>query len=472
MLERVAQEFAHVQLGDRRLEKRAQKTVAALSADPSGGAPSVLSPEELEGFYRFVNNDSVKFDALLRAHADATWTRVAGLERVVIAHDTTDFRFTDEVPRAGLGPMDNGGQGFYAHFSLAVAPGRHALGVVRVEEWTRATRTSAKRPQKQRYEDPAKESLRWMRAVAETESSGRDDVELIHVMDREADDYDILCGLVEGGHRFVVRASFDRRLVPDEGNASPRLKTFARALEVRCQRQADLSSRRRLRPAKQRKLYPPRDAREAMLAFSAQSVTLRRPDKSKAPRDELTLNLVHVWEPEPPEGCEPVEWFLYTSEPLQSEEAILEVVDHYRSRWVIEEFFKALKSGCAYEKRQHETKDALMNVLGIFIPIAWSLLCMRTLSRDKDSAERPAQEVFTDSQLQLLREESKGRLPLEPTIRDTVLLMARVFGGHQPSNGEPGWQVLARAYEKLLTMEAGWRRAIAWLEKSSPRCDR
>lgn len=470
MHDRVAQEFASLRLGDRRLEERARKTVQALASEPSMGAPSVLTSAELEGYYRFVNNDAVGFPALLRAHADATWRRAAGKKEVVVAHDTTDFRFADEVPRRGLGPMDNGGQGFYAHFSLVVAA-RQALGVIRVEEWTRTTRTPPKKSQKERYDNPTKESLRWMRAVVETESRA-DGMAVIHVMDREADDYDIICALVEGGHRFVVRASYDRRLVSDDENASPRLKTFARTFEVKCQRDADLSSRRRTRPAKQRNLYPPRNAREARLAFSAQSVTLRRPDKSKATRDELTLHLIHVWEPEPPEGCDPVEWFLYTSEPIQTEDQIFEAVDHYRSRWVIEEFFKALKSGCAYEKRQHETKDALMNALGVFIPIAWSLLCMRTLSRDSATAGRPAQDVFTDSQLELLREESNGRLPDAPTVRDAVLLMARVFGGLQPSNGEPGWQILARAFEKLLTMEAGWRRAIAWLENSGERSDR
>jgi hypothetical protein len=35
------------------------------------------------------------------------------------------------------------------------------------------------------------------------------------------------------------------------------------------------------------------------------------------------------------------------------------VVDHYRGRWTIEEFFKAIKTGCALEARQLESKRSM-----------------------------------------------------------------------------------------------------------------
>jgi hypothetical protein len=279
-------------------------------------------------------------------------------------------------------------------------------------------------------------------------------------MDREADDYDILCGLIQGHFGFVVRASYDRRLMSDDA-ANGHLKSFARELEVRCTREADLSGRRRTRPAKQCKTHPPRVARAALLSFAAQAITLRRPDKSKASLSQLTLNVIHVRESSPPEDCAPVEWLLYTTEPIDTEQQILQLVDDYRSRWLIEEYFKALKTGCSFEKRQNETRHSLLNVLGIFIPIAWSLLNMRALSRDPSSSNRPAQEVFNPVQLTLVRLESKGKLPDTPTIREAVLLMARFFGGLLPSNGEPGWHILGRAFEKLLTMEVAWRLARA-----------
>jgi len=283
-----------------------------------------------------------------------------------------------------------------------------------------------------------------------------------------------LSELVEGRFGFVVRAHYDRRLaLPEDGSIlkGTLLKAFARDLDVVCTRDADLSNRSKNRPEKQRKRFPPRNARTASLTFAASVVTLPRPPRSNANLDTLTLNLVHVYEPEPPEGCEPVEWLLYTSEPIDTEQDILQVVDDYRCRWPIEEFFRALKTGCSFEKRQHESKHALLNALGIFIPIAWSMLNLRTLSREPSSMERPAEEAFTPTQLLVLRARAKEKWPEQPTIRQAVLLMSRLLGGWLPSNGDPGWIVLGRAYYDLLLMEATWLDMTALLEKSRERSD-
>jgi hypothetical protein len=37
-----------------------------------------------------------------------------------------------------------------------------------------------------------------------------------------------------------------------------------------------------------------------------------------------------------------------------------------------------------------------------------------------------------------------------------VLFAVAALGGHLKNNGEPGWQVLGRGMEHLLTLEIGW----------------
>src|SRR6267142_183172 len=64
----------------------------------------------------------------------------------------------------------------------------------------------------------------------------------------------------------------------------------------------------------------------------------------------IPLHCVHVREVDAPEGAEPIEWRLWTNLPVDTPAQILYVVDVYRARWLIEEFFKALKTGCALEK--------------------------------------------------------------------------------------------------------------------------
>lgn len=148
---------------------------------------------------------------------------------------------------------------------------------------------------------------------------------------------------------------------------------------------------------------------------------------------------------------------LYTSEPIQTAEELLTIVDHYRSRWVIEEFFKALETGCAIEKRQLESYQALSVALAVFLPVAWRLLLARSLSRVKPDA--PATLVATEIGLELLRH--KQNLASVPkTAKEATYAIAKL-GGHLKRNGDPGWMTLGRGFESLLLMEVGWRLAMS-----------
>jgi hypothetical protein len=152
-----------------------------------------------------------------------------------------------------------------------------------------------------------------------------------------------------------------------------------------------------------------------------------------------------------------VEWTLATTEPIATVADIERIVDVYSARWVIEEYFKAIKTGCAYEKRQLESMHTLLNGLAVFVPIAWRLLLLRTLARD--ASDEPATNVLTDTQLAVLRATVKPPPPNNATVREAMLAVARL-GGHIKNNGEPGWAVLGRGFQKLLAREEGWIAAL------------
>jgi hypothetical protein len=44
-------------------------------------------------------------------------------------------------------------------------------------------------------------------------------------------------------------------------------------------------------------------------------------------------------------------------------------------------------------------------------------------------------------------------------MRELVWAIAAI-GGHIKNNGEPGWQVLGRAWQQILQLEHGWRAAM------------
>jgi len=92
--------------------------------------------------------------------------------------------------------------------------------------------------------------------------------------------------------------------------------------------------------------HAPRPERDAQLEIRWGAVSIARGYGVESEVAELGLNAVHVLERKAPQGEEPVEWMLFTSEKVESIEDAAAVVDHYRARWVIEEYFKALKTGC------------------------------------------------------------------------------------------------------------------------------
>jgi hypothetical protein len=198
----------------------------------------------------------------------------------------------------------------------------------------------------------------------------------------------------------------------------------------------------------------PRQSRQAALSIGAGTVAIRAPSYyKKSVRQSLPLHVVWVREVDVVDEVEPVEWTLMTTEPIDTPEQILAVVDSYRHRWKIEELFKALKTGCAYEKRQLGSYRTLVNALALLLPIAWNLLRLRTLAHDE--LKLPAATVLSPVELQVLHHVAEKPLPKNPTLREAMLAIARL-GGHLKRNGEPGWMVLGRGYLKLLDLAQGF----------------
>ncbi len=120
-----------------------------------------------------------------------------------------------------------------------------------------------------------------------------------------------------------------------------------------------------------------------------------------------------------PKGQEPIVWYLVTNEPIDTAEQVAEVVDAYRARWVIEEFFKALKTGCQIEKRQMESYEALRIALALFLPIAVRLLALRDAARTEP--EQASSALTHLRQQDLERDADILRLVLRGLRRGLIL---------------------------------------------------
>ena len=449
-------EMGAADFGDARLSKRLTKILAGVVDGPDRSFPSMFDDASLEGAYRFFNNDEVTPAWILSPHIRATVARMAGETPALVVHDTSTMSFDPDGARRGLGRVRSAGQAFFAHVSLALSGdgSRMPLGVLALSTHIRTGERKKKTTTKK---SATNERERWGRQIAAVSALGIDRQRVVHLMDREADDYALFAQLVGADDRFVIRLAQDRLLEPAPGGFH-KLAQAVTQIQALAEREVALSRRPDgKRSPKQRRIHPAREGRMAKLALGATTVTLRRPStQPKTLPATLTLNVVRVWEIETTEGDSPVEWLLVTSEPVDGAEQILQIVDWYRARWVIEEFFKAIKTGCAYDARQFETLEALLNVLATFMPVAWRLLRMRTQSRVAPDAK--ATTVLPSAMIEVLHAFTRIKLPAEPTARE-VLLAVAALGGHLKHNGEPGWITLGRGYDKLRTLTEGWSLA-------------
>ena len=109
-------EFADLNLGDARVNKRARTLIQQLAAKPTVGVPQAChSWGETIAAYRFFDNDEVQREAMLQLHWQQTEHRMASQPIVLCLQDTTQLDFNGKRAK-GLGPLSYEAQrGTYLH---------------------------------------------------------------------------------------------------------------------------------------------------------------------------------------------------------------------------------------------------------------------------------------------------------------------------------------------------------------------
>ncbi len=205
-----------------------------------------------------------------------------------------------------------------------------------------------------------RESQVWQRSV-QAIGVPPADTQWIHVGDRYSDILPLLATCWRMQTDFVVRAAQNRRvdLLVEQADTpvarrshhqrsadaepEPTLRLFDVVEGWSAQGEQDLELDATAK----------RPARVAHVAISSGSLRLLPPlSQESADLRPLGVWVVRVWESQPPEGVEALEWVLLTSVPTQSVEQAWEGVDWYRARWTVEDYHQGLKTGCRIEQRQ------------------------------------------------------------------------------------------------------------------------
>ncbi len=465
MISNIEKELVGVAL-EPRLCRRVLKISERMRKKPGLGFTQIFEDEsELEGVYRFLSNSRVEFETLLKPHTEQTKERSKRYSKILVLEDTTEFVFQGEEKREGLSRLNKNNQGFLGHFALAVSADqkRIPLGILGAELYTRPQAKKQIINQHKRREDNECESLRWGRMVETVEDVLKQDVTATHVMDREGDIYDVLSEFQsQRQRRFIIRAAKNRRIESKDLEYGL-LYDSLDGLPILFHENKEVSFRSKCKYPSKRRTYPSRTERVAKLAVTTTTVRIERTRNSSSRCEPFVLmNIVHVFETEVPIGEEAVEWVLLTNERTDTEDDIRWIIEAYHTRWLVEEFFKAIKTGCNFQKRQLTTYHSLKNALALMIPIAWEMLLLRTEAQK--ATDILAEGFIEPVRIEVLKAISKRYILKDnPTLQDVLLAIAGI-GGHLKRNGLPGWLTLSRGYEQLLFAERIWKL-------SRQRCD-
>jgi hypothetical protein len=321
------------------------------------------------------------------------------------------------------------------------------LGLVAGEIWTRSGRVGV--PHRKRSLDQ-KESRRWI----ETANTGQrvlENAETVTIVaDREADLYPFGALVPQPGIHVLGRVHHDRNLV---GGGS--LTTISRQWPLAGTGRMTLRER------------PGRPEREARLELRFGIVAFARPRGVGTPQlpPQVTLSLIELTEPNPPQGSEPITWRLLTTHPVTNTDAAWQVVDWYRARWIIEQLFRLLKKqGLRLEDSQIETAERLLKLVAIAAHAA-AITLQLLQARDGRSGE-PASVTLTADELgtlDALHTQYAGRTPRQqnPHPRRSLAWAAwRIarLGGWDgyPSSRPPGPITLKIGIDKLRLLAQGW----------------
>jgi hypothetical protein len=445
--------FGNSQLGDRRRTKRLVKLVDQMCRHPGGSPPEKLrSPKDLKALYRLCDRDEVTHQSLLNSVRPAVLAEVDQYnDTVLIVHDGTELDYTSHKSlHAQLGQIGNGhGRGLLCHNSLAVKAGsREVLGLVN-QILHRRVHLAKKETLPQRRARQSRESRLWLRGVAHLPADWR----LVDVADQGADTFEFLEHEVHSGRRFVIRSHHARKssATHEPSRATSTVHAYARSLPAIGGRSIQVAAQAR----KGRR--PERPAHRARLLISAAALMVHRPHAKHGEhgRAPLPMWVVRVWEPHPPKGAKAIEWFLLTNEPVHGLADADRVISWYQTRWVIEEFHKAMKTGCKIEDLQFTDTDRLEPMIALLSTVATTLLNLRAACELPDAKTRPAHRLIDSAYVDVLSGWRYQEVR-ELTVHEFYYALARL-GGHQNrrSDKRPGWIVLWRGWTVLQAMLDG-----------------
>lgn len=455
--------FGGAELSDVRRVSRATTIAEAMAASPGASLPQMFAhPYDLKAAYTFFRHPEVTPDHVQAGHRERVLCEMENPGCYLLIADTSEVYCSATGEIQGLGPVGASKDaqiGFHLHSVLAVRwpsqpdtapPHRPTVEILGLADQQYHVRQP--RPEQFKHQGsprrlvPAEEveSFLWENASRRLGPApeGKDLV-WIKVGDRGADIFDHLYECQRQNHRFIVRAKQDRVLLTEDGKRAGKLFETVRATASCGELELELRTR------------PDQVARTARLKVSITPLILRAPQiagQGPGGRPPVICVAVRIWEPHPPEGAQALEWVLLTDLEVAHFEQACEIVQMYSTRWLEEEFHKAIKTGMDAEGTQLKTAAAWFAIVAMKSVAALRLIELREQMRSRPEA--PAESAgLNQLELEVLR--VRIGKPIE-TVAEVAFAIGRL-GGHlnRKRDGLPGWITLWRGWQVLQTLVEG-----------------
>ena len=196
-----------------------------------------------------------------------------------------------------------------------------------------------------------------------------------------------------------------------------------------------------------------------MLDIIYRKVTLA-PSKEEPDADPVEVTCVTAVECGKIEQGTRIVWHLLTTLPVTCAEDAKKIVEYYKDRWMIEEWHGVLKKDvCNIEDSNYSTVERIMNVVTIYMIIAWWLMLVLQIAHKEP--DLPSTTIFKDDEIEALsmEAESVNKKPDLTRLWFVVCFIAMKAGyGDRGKKWEqldappPGYKVFIRGYIKLREM--------------------
>lgn len=457
-MDSLVSEFDGIDLGDKRLDKRAEKLLAAMSSSPARTIPQNFQTwGEIKSCYRFLSNPKITPLKVFRPHRAQVLKRIQEHPVILCINDTTSINYTSKVSMEGKGSIGKNIDGLWLHPTIAVTPERVNLGLININFYTRDIQED--KIHRNNLPIERKESIRWLSSYQKVDELARENskTNFVYISDREGDIIELLNEALrsksenESYADIIIRSKHDRLLDEFEEHSNEQLK-----IKKKLDSMPALGEITFYLPTSH-----DRKARHVTQELKSMTVVFKLHEKSKKQASTLSINIVMAQETlKSAKGEYPLTWILLTTLPVENFADAYKIIEYYLCRWEIEIFFKVLKSGCKVEEKQLHSLSNMENLIVFFMIISWRIMYVMMIGRScpEISCEVVFEEAEWKSVYKILNK--KAELPLTaPKLQDFIIMIASL-GGYVGFKNSPSpgvtvmWRGMLRMHDFALAWEA------------------